>query len=245
MKQQSYLDFLAQMGISSAHPGGFVLTKAILDREALTSEIEVLDVGCGTGRTSEYIANTYHSHVTALDAHPVMLEKAAKRFEKCPYPIKLVEGNVEELPFSDNSFDMIIAESVTAFTNIPVTLSEYYRVLKPGGKLIDIEMTSEMKLIPEAIEEIKQLYGTKQVLTESEWTELFGKIGYTNLVSYKGENLDKNAEKPEANVDASQFLFSETLDLENFKVWLNHVTLMNKYQNVLKYRVYRANKHNQ
>lgn len=47
---------LALLGIGGAHPGGFYLTKQLFDKEKITSETSILDIGCGTGQTS---ANLY------------------------------------------------------------------------------------------------------------------------------------------------------------------------------------------
>lgn len=240
MGEQSYLDFIAQLGVSSAHPGGFILTKAILDREDISKDSNILDVGCGTGRTSEYIANTYHCRVTALDNHPIMLEKAKARFKKSGHSITLIDGNVEKLPFPDETFDLVIAESVTAFTHIPVSLKEYNRVLKEDGLLIEVEMTSEQPLTSHAKSEIKQLYDIKQVLTEEDWYNVLRDAHFDNIQSFKGTDFDKLTAMPEANIDVSNFMVSEGFNLDTFQIWLNHVSLMRKYQNVLQYRVYRA-----
>lgn len=45
-------------------------------------------------------------------------------------------GSLEELPFPQDFFDFIVAESTTGFTDIKKTIAEYFRVLKPGGILI-------------------------------------------------------------------------------------------------------------
>lgn len=242
VSDQSYLDFLAELGVSSAHPGGFILTKAILDREVISQDSVVLDVGCGTGRTSVYIAETYNCKVTALDAHPIMLQKAKERFKKSTKHIELIDGNVESLPFDDNTFDIVIAESVTAFTNIPVSLKEYQRVLKNNGLLIEVEMTSEEKLSSESEKEIKSLYDVTQVLTEENWLAAIKSAGFSEISSYRGVDLDEETAKPEANLDAASFLFSKSINIESFQIWLEHMSLMKKYQDVLQYRVYRGKK---
>ena len=71
--------------------------------------------------------------MTAIDKHPIMVEKAKKRLKNNNPPIKLIEGDAESLGFADDSFDLIIAESVIVFTNISKTLHELARVLKDIG----------------------------------------------------------------------------------------------------------------
>ena len=49
METSSYENYLAQLGIGGAHPGGFALTKQFLEHEKLQRHTELLDAGCGTG----------------------------------------------------------------------------------------------------------------------------------------------------------------------------------------------------
>ena len=91
----------------------------------------VLDLGSGTGASYTDLINF---DVTALDPDEQML--SLNNFEK------KVVGKVEELPFKENSFDNVLCCFV--WRNVSDTekaLSEVYRVLKPGGKFILLDMT--------------------------------------------------------------------------------------------------------
>ena len=91
----------------------------------------VLDLGSGTGASYTDLINF---DVTALDPDEQML--SLNNFEK-----KIV-GKGEELPFNENSFDNVLCCFV--WRNVSDTekaLSEVYRVLKPGGKFILLDMT--------------------------------------------------------------------------------------------------------
>lgn len=90
--------------------------------------------------------------------------------------IPVFQGSIEKLPFPDQSFDIVIAESVTAFTNISKTLNEYYRVLKPNGILIDLDMTAEGPLSNEEKDQICTVYGMDNILTENEWLQQMVRI---------------------------------------------------------------------
>lgn len=136
----NYLDLLAYFGIGGAHPGELELTKSVLDAENILSSDDVLDLGCGTGQTSAYLARQYKCHVTEIDNHPVMLKKSNHRFHLEHLPVRLINGNAEKLDLQDDSFDYIFSESGVIFTDITKTLNELSRVLKKDGKLILIEM---------------------------------------------------------------------------------------------------------
>lgn len=55
MKRNTYIDFLAYYGIGSAHPGGFTLTKQLLAQLPFRHGANVLEIGCGTGKTAKDI----------------------------------------------------------------------------------------------------------------------------------------------------------------------------------------------
>lgn len=93
-----------------------------------------------------------------------MVKHAKKRFQQANLSIDLYEHSIEELPFDDNSFDLIISESTTAFTDIQKSLSEFYRVLKLKGTLISIDMTAETSLDSASKKEIMKFYHLRELL---------------------------------------------------------------------------------
>ena len=99
---------------------------------SLPANSNVLEVGCGTGRTACYLARSGH-RVTAVDLHRSMLEKAVRRAWRERLDIRFIQADVAALPFPDNHFDVAFVESVTIFTQWRSTLAEYRRVLRAGG----------------------------------------------------------------------------------------------------------------
>ena len=92
----------------------------------------ILEVGCGKGTLSDYI-HTMGRSIVSLDIDGLELAKA-----KQTYPhLKLIQGDAQNLPFSDNSFDILI--SIENFEHLPDVdqhLFEVKRVLKPNGILL-------------------------------------------------------------------------------------------------------------
>lgn len=96
----------------------------------LARDGKVLEVGCGTGLIMKGLESTASSMV-GLDISPGMLEEArARGFE-------VVEGSAEDLPFEDESFDLVYSFKVLAHVKgIQLAMLEMSRVLRPGGYLV-------------------------------------------------------------------------------------------------------------
>ncbi|WP_176222197.1 class I SAM-dependent methyltransferase [Tuberibacillus sp. Marseille-P3662] len=240
-REQKYLDFLAKFGISSAHPGGLPLTKALLANESLSQEDHVLDVGCGTGQTSMYVAKTYGSRVTGVDNHPLMVKQAAEQASKETLPIQIKQADAQHLPFNRATFSFIISESVTVFTDVLQSLKEYHRVLRSDGMLLGVEMTlmDEDAISEQQVDEIKHLYGVRRLLAEQDWINMMTQAGFTSIESLSGYDFLRDHISLE---EGSEFKFSSEIDEADFEVWFNHMNVMAKYRDLLSYRIYRAYK---
>lgn len=94
----------------------------------------VLDAGCGVGNWSIALASRF-SEVHALELNAERLELATgltRHAYKNVYPLR---GSIESLPYGDGSFDAIFCNGVIFLTDWQRGLSEFYRVLAPGGLL--------------------------------------------------------------------------------------------------------------
>ena len=103
----NYLNMLTQLGIGSAHPGGYSSTLKLLDSISLKSGCSILEVGCGTGRTACLLAQKGYQ-VTAIDVRPEMIEKARHRSKVQQLNITFEIGDICAIPFADNHFDMVL-----------------------------------------------------------------------------------------------------------------------------------------
>lgn len=94
---------------------------------------KILDAGAGTGRIALKLANL-GANVTALDVSREMLRVLKNKTKKS---IETVVGDAENMPFADESFDIVVAAFlIVHFNNPKYFFQEVYRVLKPGGVLI-------------------------------------------------------------------------------------------------------------
>jgi ubiquinone/menaquinone biosynthesis C-methylase UbiE len=114
----------------------------IIQRSGIREGMQVLEVGCGSGAFTTFIARAVgeRGKVYALDIEPKMLKqlenKLARTENKDIKNVKLVQSSAYELPFEDNSFDLVYM--ITVLQEIPDrnrALQQVKRVLKPGGIL--------------------------------------------------------------------------------------------------------------
>lgn len=101
----------------------------------LTPDDRVLDVGCGTGYGTEGILE-YTDDVHGLDQSVHQLQKAWEKLGKHD-PVAFYLGDAERLPFKVDTFDVVWSSGSIEYWPHPVeTLSEFRRVVKPGGRVL-------------------------------------------------------------------------------------------------------------
>lgn len=101
-----------------------------------TTGLRVLEVGCGCGSEAERFARA-GAHYTAVDLTNAAVTLTQKRFQLAALAGCFVQADAENLPFADDSFDLVYSHGVLHHTpDTPRTIREIYRVLAPGGRAI-------------------------------------------------------------------------------------------------------------
>lgn len=109
-------------------------------RAGLTPGMHLLDVGAGTGAIAASAAEVVgpQGSVTALEPSRGMLQETIRKRLR-----PAVQGMAENLPFADNSFDMVtMGYALRHIAELHVAFREYQRVLKPGGRVLLLEITT-------------------------------------------------------------------------------------------------------
>ncbi len=99
----------------------------------------ILDVGCGIGGASLYLAEKFDARVTGITLSPVQANRAIERAQAAGLSATadFKVANALDLPFADDSFDLVWSlESGEHMPDKVKFLQECYRVLKPGGRLM-------------------------------------------------------------------------------------------------------------
>jgi ArsR family transcriptional regulator len=103
------------------------------------SEWTIGDLGCGTGQLTAAVA-PFVAHVIAVDGSPAMLQAARRRLSDFDN-VELRRGDLEALPIDDGTLDAAIMMLVLHHVAEPQpALAEVSRVLKPGGRLVVVDM---------------------------------------------------------------------------------------------------------
>jgi ubiquinone/menaquinone biosynthesis C-methylase UbiE len=106
-----------------------------VEAAAIAEGDEVLDVACGTGNATIPAAQA-GAKVTGLDLTPELLEAGRAGAAETGVEIEWVEGDAENLPFEDESFDVVISVFGSMFApDQKRTAGEIARVLRPGGRM--------------------------------------------------------------------------------------------------------------
>jgi ubiquinone/menaquinone biosynthesis C-methylase UbiE len=122
--------------VDEFHIGGRSATKSFLDQLNFSKQDHILDVGCGLGGATRFVADNYGSRVTGIDLSQEYTEtgEALSNWVKLDKQITLQQGSALSMPIEDETFDggymlhvgMNIEDKAVLFTEI-------YRVLRPGA----------------------------------------------------------------------------------------------------------------
>lgn len=99
-------------------------------------QLKALDCGTGTGALSEALAgaSAVPLKVEAVDISPAMLGKAGERIRSIGVDVVLRQADVQQLPYADDCFDIVMAGHILEHLPDPVAaLREMVRVVRPGG----------------------------------------------------------------------------------------------------------------
>jgi len=142
----------------------------------------VLDMGCGAGHASFAVA-PHAKSVVAYDIAPQMLATvAAAASEHGLGNISTQQGAAETLPFDAASFDWVISRmSAHHWHDVPKALAEVRRVLKPGGKVLFIDIAGgDHPLLDTHLQAVELLRDGSHIrdYRDDEWLALFEAAGF-------------------------------------------------------------------
>lgn len=159
------------------------------------SPLKILDVGTGPGIVANLIAEMGHD-VTGIDVSERMLKKAAENSATLHNTLDFVQGDAENLPFDEESFDAVVNRYVLwSLPDPKKALAEWHRVLTPGGRLVIVDgiwyIGSKDKPWTKRLWELLSM-----ILAERRWH------GYQSSDDgWRGKLWSSNVERPETDAE--------------------------------------------
>lgn len=144
-----------------------IWTDLVLEKAPEKEKLDILDIGTGPGFFPIILTKAGHS-VTGIDITENMISFAEQNLEKEGVKAKVMTMDCQNLSFADNSFDLLVCRNLTWTLDNPVrAYSEWYRVLRPGGRLLIFDANWYRHLFDEKLaaeyqrkeEEIQAKYG--------------------------------------------------------------------------------------
>ena len=152
---------------------------------------KILEVGCSTGYITRYVAQKFDCEIIGVDLSTLLLDIAEEESRKLNLNnISFKYANVENIPFLDNTFDIVYGEAITALVPDPLkVLNEYNQVLKPGGKIATLDLFMKESLSDEFAEETNEMMsnviGTQvKIRIFQEWKQIFKESGFSSIKIY-------------------------------------------------------------
>jgi tocopherol O-methyltransferase len=156
---------------------------------------KIIDIGCGIGGSSLYLAEKLHGEVVGITLSPVQAKRAQERAlaaglsERATFKV----ANALDIPYPDNTFDLVwTLESGEHMPDKDKFLQECYRVLKPGGRMIlatwchrSTEGRAGALTLDETkhLQKIYDVYCLPYVISLPDYEEIVTKCGFQGMRS--------------------------------------------------------------
>jgi SAM-dependent methyltransferase len=143
-KDLSRLEIKDLAPVDQLHTGGARASMEFFKKIGFVPDGPILDAGCGIGGTSRLLAKQFDCRVTGLDLADRFVEAARclTQWTGLEDQVVFQQGSVLDLPFESGSFDAVLCQHLLMnIQDKPKAVKEFFRILKPGGKLLLQEIT--------------------------------------------------------------------------------------------------------
>jgi ubiquinone/menaquinone biosynthesis C-methylase UbiE len=148
-------------------------------KQLKNEEIKVLDISCGTGELlKELHGRKPLLDLSGIDLSSKMLEQVKRKLGN---KVKIIEGDVHNLPYENETFDIVITtEAFHHYHSPSLAIKEMKRVLVNKGKLIIVDVNFFIRPINKILELFEP--GCVKVNSRKEMYKLFSEGGFTGII---------------------------------------------------------------
>ena len=168
--------------------------RAMVDAVAPKADERILDVATGTGMVVAELRRRADCSVVGLDQSAEMLAAARTRFAGDGERVELIDGQAEELPFADESFDALTFTYLLRYVDDPpATMKELARVVRPGGRIASLEFGVPPRRVPREAWRLYTAIGLPALgrIASREWAEVGRFLGPSISGFYERHPLER------------------------------------------------------
>lgn len=170
-------------GLEILHPGGIEKTDEMARMCEIGNGKMVLDIGFGKGATACYLAQKYVCRVVGVDLSEKMAGYAKEMAKKRGVDDRVcfARADAYDLPFEDESFDIVSTECTTVLLDKERAFSEFLRVAKTGGYIGNLEMIWQKPPPKELVDKVYDVWEGFRTMTIEEWKAFYERMGMVDV----------------------------------------------------------------
>lgn len=194
-KNMSYVEFISFLKETNRCPGGKDTINWILKNSFASKDSSVLEIGSNTGFSSLEVARLLKCKVCGIDVVPEAVAVAEEELNQDTLEVKnsviFKVGSAYEIPYSQSSFDLIIAGGSTSFMDDKSkAIQEMKRVLKPWGFLSVTNLFYHTQPPEDILKKVSNIIGVKiNPMTDRDWIDVYTNNKTFELYKFEKTNL--------------------------------------------------------
>lgn len=185
-KNIDYSSFVGLIRERNRPSGGIKTVHSVAKNAFINKEKKMLEIGSNTGFTCINMNLLTECECVGVDVNKQSIDEAKRIAKKHSIndKVSFFESNATELPFEDNTFDIVWCSNVTSFIKErEKAISEYLRVLKFGGTLVVVPIYYNYVPPKEVISNVSNAIGNQiSIMYKNDWINLFEKNSNNNNV---------------------------------------------------------------